>query len=205
MSPRSIPDEMVLAAIDRAERHRRRSGVPVWLIFEHLGIPRRSRNVRGQLRALAQAGAIAPIRAHGTEQWTLTPAGRRRVRRSTSIELPESPQHRAWRNARTLAGEEINRFRDGLRDAIADASALLDEGTTSDVWFQMADRLRAAAWRLGSAVYCLCEWAEPTDDIADLDERSDPADRTLAPTERARRETRRTGRRNTGLWTDSGL
>jgi hypothetical protein len=35
MSTTEIPDVTVLTAIDRAERHRGRPGVPVWLIFEH--------------------------------------------------------------------------------------------------------------------------------------------------------------------------
>jgi hypothetical protein len=58
MSTTQIPDVTVLAAIDRAERHRGRPGVPIWLIFEHLGIPRRSRLVRTQLQSLVQDGAI---------------------------------------------------------------------------------------------------------------------------------------------------
>lgn len=54
MSTTEIPDVTVLAAIDRAERHRGRPGVPVWLIFEHLGIPRRSRRVRAQSKRLCR-------------------------------------------------------------------------------------------------------------------------------------------------------
>jgi hypothetical protein len=50
MSTTEIPDVTVLAAIDRAERHRGRPGVPVWLVFEHLGIPRRSEPPRESWR-----------------------------------------------------------------------------------------------------------------------------------------------------------
>jgi len=52
--PSPIPDVVVLAAVDRAERHRGRPGASVGLIFEHLGIPRRSRNARAQLRAVGE-------------------------------------------------------------------------------------------------------------------------------------------------------
>ncbi len=73
MSTTQIPDVTVLAATDRAERHRGRPGVPVWLIFEHLGIPRRSRLVRTQLQALAQDGAIEQRRAHGVDVFGARP------------------------------------------------------------------------------------------------------------------------------------
>jgi hypothetical protein len=115
----------VLAAIDRAERHRGRPGVPVWLIFEHLGIPRRSRRVRAQLQALVQAGAIEQRRAHGVEIWALAPRGRRRLQGVGRVDLPKSPQHCQWRNARTLATQEIERFRAAMRDAVTEAGALL--------------------------------------------------------------------------------
>jgi hypothetical protein len=52
-----IPNVLVLAAMERAERHRARghSDVPIWTILEHLDIPRRSaiaRRVRSQIGAL---------------------------------------------------------------------------------------------------------------------------------------------------------
>jgi hypothetical protein len=86
-----IPDEKVLAAVDRAERHRDRTGVPVWLVFAHLGIPRRSRRVRAQLGGLVERGDLRRARVHGIELWVLTSKGRRRIARSGEQELPESP------------------------------------------------------------------------------------------------------------------
>jgi hypothetical protein len=203
MSTTQIPDVTVLAAIDRAERHRGRPGVPVWLIFEHLGIPRRSRRVRTQLQALVQDGAIEQRRAHGVDIWVLAPSGRRRLQGAVRVNLPESPQHREWRNARTLATQEIERFRALLGDALKEASARLSDTTGSDAWFELAEELRAGARRLGSATYCLHEWMEPSDDRPDIDDHISPADRALDRSERQRRQARRAGRRNTRLWQDA--
>jgi hypothetical protein len=203
MSTTEIPDVTVLAAIDRAERHRGRQGVPVWLIFEHLGISRRSRRVRAQLQSLVQDGAIEQRRAHGVDIWALAPSGRRRLQGAGRVDLSESPQHRAWSNAHTLAAQEIERFRGTLHDTITEASALLNDTPGSDSWFELADRLRFAARRLGSATYCLHEWMEPSDDRADIDDHISPADLALDHHERQRRQARRAGRRNTRLWPDA--
>ncbi len=203
MSTTEIPDVTVLAAIDRAERHRGRQGVPVWLIFEHLGIPRRSRRVRAQLQALVEGGSIEQRREHGVDVWVLAPSGRSGLRGAGRVDLPESPQHRQWRNARTLAAQEIERFRVAMGDLATEASALLGDTPGSDAWFELAERLQRAARRLGSATYCLHEWMEPDDDRADIDDHVSPADLSLAPRERQRRQARRAGRRNTRLWSDA--
>jgi hypothetical protein len=111
--------------------------------------------------------------------------------------------HCQWRNARTLAAQEIEPFRSTLHDTIMEASALLDDTPGSDAWFELAERLRGAAERLGSAIYCLHEWMEPSDGLADIDDHISPADLALAPRERRRRQARRAGRRNTRLWQDA--
>ena len=46
MSTTPVPDAMILASIERAALHRGRLGVPIWMILEHLGLPRRARRVR---------------------------------------------------------------------------------------------------------------------------------------------------------------
>jgi hypothetical protein len=140
--------------------------------------------------------------------WTLTTAGRRRLRAARGAgrlaELPESPQHRAWRNARTAAAHEIERFGRSLSQDLAEATSLLeaDPPARSDAWFELGERLGRSAWRLASAGYCLREWAEPDDARADLDDRTEPADEELDPAELARRRARRLGRRNITLWDD---
>jgi len=89
MTESPIPDDVVLAAVERAERHRGRSGAPVWVIFEHLGIPRRSRRVRLQIQALVKQGALRETRSHGVVLWELTPSGRRCLVRMPRVELPQ--------------------------------------------------------------------------------------------------------------------
>jgi hypothetical protein len=222
-APRGCPSRqrpsaaLVLAAVERAQHHRRAAGAAVAgapgasvrNVLDHLLIGPRSadaRDVRGALRRLAESGALARARSHGVEVFALTGAGRRRLAREraagTAGELPESPQHRAWRNARTAAALEIERSRSSLALALADGTRLLDAhpAAHSDEWFVLGERLRAAARRVGSACHCLYEWGEPDDALADVDERSEPGDGSLAPVERTRVRALRAGRRNIRLW-----
>jgi hypothetical protein len=200
MTINSIPEVIVFAAIDRATRHRDRPAVPVWDVFAHMGIPRRSRRARKQLEELVQAGLVERSRAYGIDQFALSTRGRRRLRQADAVQLPEAPQHLEWRNARTLAAQEIDRFSGSLREVLSEASSLLDGSAASDAWFQMAERLRDAAWLVGSATYCLREWMEPSDEMADIDDRREPADECLTITELESIRSLRVGRRNTRLW-----
>ncbi len=205
------PDALVLAALERAARHQAREdpAVPVWAILEHLAIPRRSgaaRHVGSRLAAMHAAGLLERSRRHGAQTWALTSAGARRLRQARGAgglaPLPESPQHRAWRIARTAAAHEIERFRDALEERLRRASLTLESQQTphSDTWLELADELQRAGRRLASASYCLYEWAEPDDAHVDADEHLDPADEVLEPAERAGRRARRAGRRNVRLW-----
>jgi len=213
-STETVPDSLVLAAIDRGERHNpaRPPGVPVWRVYDHLSIAKRSelaRHVRAQLDALEAAGSIARSRRQGVQTWALTSSGRRRLtqaRRAGKVPaLPESPQHGAWRDARTVAAQEIDRFLVSVREGLDEALRLLDAdpAATSDAWFELGERLHRACRRVGSATHCLHEWAEPDDARADIDDRHDAADERFDPDERAKRRARRTGRRNVGLWDTS--
>ncbi len=146
MSPTvEIPDSLVLAAIERAALHRAdgEPAMPVWAITEHLGIPRRSRNVRAQIAALEASGATERSRRHGIAMWSLTSAGKRRLtraRRGGEIELPESPQHAKWRNTRTLAAQEIERCHEAARDAVEAATGMLDAPVSSGPRFGRSSR-----------------------------------------------------------------
>jgi len=212
MPPEEPPSaEAVLAAIERAARHRAREtgAVPAWAITEHLDVPRRSqraRRARTHLEALEAAGSLETSRRHGVTMWELTAVGRRRLRAARAAgrvpDLPESPQHRAWRNARTAAANEIERFTRRLSADLDQAARLLeaDPPARSDAWFELGERIQRAAWRLASAGYCLREWSEPDDSRADIDDRVEPGDEKLDSAELARRRARRLGRRNITLW-----
>jgi hypothetical protein len=209
--PKPPSDELLLAAVERAARHRATAipAVPVWAILDHLAIARRSgpaRHVRAQLETLRAAGQLQRSRMHGIPTWELTDSGRARLRRaqrsSKPPTLPESPQHRAWRNARTAAQQEIERFRGELHQLVQNADQLLDASSPppSDAWFELAESLRRACRRVGSASHCLYEWDEPSDARADLDNGLDPSDVKLQPSARIQRQALRAGRRNIGLW-----
>jgi hypothetical protein len=210
-------DELVLAAVERAGRHRagQRMGdapaIPVWAVLDHLAVSPRSaadRHVRSRLGVLRAAGWLERSRRHGVATWELTAAGRRRLQRARRAggvpALPESPQHRAWQGARMAAAQEIERFRASLRERLDEATLLLDAAQPphSDAWFELAEELQRGCRRLASASHCLYEWIEPDDLRADVDERVDAADERLDPAERARRRARRAGRRNIRLWDD---
>jgi hypothetical protein len=203
-------DELVLAAVERAGRHRagERLDVPIRSVLEHLDLPRRSsaaRHVLVRLNALAADGAVEAGRRHGIATWALTQDGRRRLAASPHAlagALPESPQHRAWRQARTTAELELERFRASLAVELDDARRLLDgeAAVASDAWLELAERLARSCRLLGSAAYCLYEWPEPSDDRADVDPGLEPGEDALPELERARLLARRRGRRNISLW-----
>jgi hypothetical protein len=207
-------DELVLAAVERAGRHQPHatSAVPVWSILDHLAVSRRSaaaRHVRARLGALTTDGWLQRTSRHGVPTWELTSRGVRRLRQARRDggfpPLPESPQHRAWRNARTVAAEELERFRASLREGLRRAELLLDAEPPphSDAWLALAHELQRSCRRVASASHCLYEWSEPDDERPDVDQRSEPGDAELDDDERARRQTRRTGRRNLRLWDDA--
>ncbi|HEV3094958.1 MAG TPA: hypothetical protein VGY30_10645 [Solirubrobacteraceae bacterium] len=204
-----VSDELVLAAVERAELHRERQGEGVMMsdIAEHLGFVHGSwttRRLRPQIDAFIAAGLLVRSRRHGVVVWGLTSSGRRRAERGDASALPESPQHRVWRYARALAAERINGVCEQASGVLEEAIDVLDsEGVHSDVWFALAERLQSAGWQLGSAMYCLSEWPEPNDDGADVDDRSEPGDGQIDPDELGRVRYRRGGRRNVWKWTDA--
>src|SRR6185437_4252520 len=121
----------VLAALRRAMLHRRprRGPAPLWLLLEHLAIPRRSaaaRRVRVLLGELERDGLIRPGREHGLTVWSVTDAGERRLLTGSEPQLPESPRRRRRRSARTAAARELPRFRARLAGTLAEAAAMLD-------------------------------------------------------------------------------
>jgi hypothetical protein len=205
-----VSDDVVLAAVERAERHRERKdeGVMMSDIAKHLGLVHGSwttRRLRPQIEAFIAAGLLVRSRRHGVLIWGLTSSRSRRVGCvGEAVVLPESPQHRVWRQARTLAAERIDGLREQVRGVLDDATGVLQaDGVCSDAWFALAERLELACGQLGSATYCLSEWAEPDDASADVDDRTEPGDEQIDPDELGGVRYRRGGRRNVWKWADA--
>lgn len=175
-----LPDEMILAALERADLHAyRKPGVLFSTLKEHLGLPRGSgsgRILRPRIRALQAEKLVQQAKMSGCEVWMLTDEGHAHLEAARQahqlLPLPESPQHRKWREARDQAKERIGEFRERLLMTLKDAEALLaaSSATSSDDWFLLGERMGEDCSRLGSATYCLSEWAEPNDTTADLEQ-----------------------------------
>jgi len=180
-TPGELPAELVLAAIDRAYRHRRNynnPGVPLVEVKEHLGLPRTGSatlRLRPTWQALHTAGLIEQARQSDRVVWKLTPTGTQQLeaaRKTGTIgPLPEAPQHQHWREAHTAASERIGELQEQLRTALAEATDLLgaDPQADSNAWYETGKQLKTACLRLGSATHCLHEWPEPDDASADTD------------------------------------
>jgi hypothetical protein len=172
-----VADVQILAAIRRAELHDEQDDASRADLAAHLGFVHNSgttKRLRPQLDGLRAAAQVRDVRRNGLDLLALTAAGRRALEEAQSagmVVLPESPQHRKWRHSRAMADDRIDGFRDALRASMAEIGALLDSRqASSDAWFALGKRLEAECKRLGSATYCLFEWAEPDDTRADVDE-----------------------------------
>lgn len=80
-----ITDDMILAAIERAQRHRNPKstpGISLSTLKEHLGLPHHggtTRRLRPQLKTLETALLIEQYRRNGPDTITLTDQGQRRL------------------------------------------------------------------------------------------------------------------------------
>jgi hypothetical protein len=78
-----LSDALILAAVERAERHRSArladtAGVSFRDLVEHLGLvhgPWTTRRMRPHVERLRTAGLLARTRRQGSDWWSLTPAG----------------------------------------------------------------------------------------------------------------------------------
>ena len=209
-----IPTELVLAAMERAKRQEKfeEPGLHINVIKEHLGVLRRSPLLKRLLHRMVADGLVEHTRGYGGGRWSMTAVGRRRLsaaRKARRLpELPESPQHRAWRTANALAETEIEHFRLELGTLQGELSELLlrelpgheTPDHSSDGWFRIATALDEACWRMGSARHCLHEWAEPSDDGPDIDQILRPGEKELDERERGTIWVRRQGRRKFRDW-----
>lgn len=180
-------DELVVAAVDRAHRHRHRrdAGATLSDIAGHLGIPLgpvASRRLRPIIDRLTNERRwLAHSRRQSRDHWALTDAGVERLSRALiegiAEELPESPQHREWRAAREHAAARIDVLQSELSELLAKLDALLDAEDpppTSD-WLSLAKPLQDLTMAVGVAHYCLYERPEPDDARADRDDLTEPA------------------------------
>jgi len=152
--PEALPqDELVLAAIDRAERHQalsHRPGIPLSTIKQHAGIEHTgwsTQQLRPQLERLEAAKLILRTKRHASALWTLTDAGERQLAAArdagTLDALPESPQHRRWREAQQAARLEIDQLRTDVGLLLGEATDVLDETpqALSEVWLDLLARI----------------------------------------------------------------
>lgn len=181
------PELTLLAAIERAELHSPRSGGRRAAcrrdVVTHLGLdwhPGTARRLKAQLEGLevdrrVRLGKKAPERS----LVSLTRRGRDRLRRARrervpealASALPESPQHRVWREARAAAVCQVDEFRSAATAAVQDAETVLvsPTGASAEELMRIGDRLRRELWRFASATYCREEWAEPDERERDED------------------------------------
>lgn len=204
-----VSGELVLAAVDRAQRHDEhgREDVALAQIVAHLGFVRTgwtTRQLRPRLDALITNGLLVAGRRQGFDVWALTDAGRAHLESARAAgrveDLPEAPQHRAWRHVRANAAEVVEPLRASARTGAEEALGLLDarQRVRSDAWLLLAARLGKVYRQLGLATHCLYEWPEPDDTRADIDDYKDPGDAQLDADARSRLRSLRRYRRSPG-------
>jgi hypothetical protein len=191
-----VDDVLILAAAERAVLHEQEEAVLTYVLTEHLGfeaVPETNKHLWPRLEELRRAGLLTVAERRGEPFWGLTKVARERLEAEREAdrvdELPESPQHRAWRHARVEAAVRIEGFKEELILATEEADRLINQyrPVMSEEWFELSERLRWDSWRLASATYCLTEWPEPDDAMPDPDENPGP----------------HPGRRTTSAWNPS--
>lgn len=178
-----VTDGFILAATERAECHEQAEEVWVTVLIEHLGFkpePDTNALLFPQLEDLRRASLMTSTEKRGEPFWGLTDVGREKLESLYEAgeigELPESPQHRTWRQARVKAAVRIDGLREELSDAVDAAERVrLTPPLTSKEMLELSERLRWASWRMASATYCLTEWREPDDERPDEDEHPGPS------------------------------
>lgn len=178
---------MLLAAMERAECQvvlpGERKGARRQEVVEHLGFDWHSgtaRRLKGQLEALRAEGcveieeeiphrSIVALTPRGHDRLQL--ARRQKVPEAMPEALPESPQHREWREARAAAEEREDEIRSLATDAVQEAQTALlkPEADSADELMAIGDRLHRVFWRFASVVYVRQEWAKPDERSRDED------------------------------------
>jgi hypothetical protein len=97
--------------------------------------------------------------------------GRRRLASAGTVELPESPQHRRWRQDRDVAAWALDGVRERAVAVMEEAYDLLTDErprplTDSEV-YRLIRRFEARFKALAVAIRMCEQWPEPTDAAAD--------------------------------------
>lgn len=185
LSPyRPVTDGFILAAVERAELHEQEGEVLTSVLMAHIGFewaPPTNRLFFPRLDELRQAGLLTSTERRGEPFWSLTSVGRERLDKEREAgevgDLPESPQHRAWRHARVEAALRIEQFKHSVGKAWEATNEHLSRyhPPKSSEWFELSEHLRFVTWRVGSATHCLEDWMEPEDAFPSEDEDPGPS------------------------------
>ena len=205
------PDLIVLSAIERADLHDRRVDA-AWGVYRsdvvrHLGLEWHSGTARSlleQLKSLeadrhvevgTKIGERSMVRLTRRGLNHLQRARREQIPEALPNALPESPQHRAWREAHEAASEGFDCFLVSATACVQEAETVLmrPDGGSSEELMRLGDRLHREFWRLASATYCVGEWAEPHDRHRDSESFEDRSSIWLRP------------RRDAAGWSDEKL
>ena len=177
----------------RALRRRRATSARDCDAMRAAGLARRARAVTACPRGRSRARA---------------PPRCARLRRAGRVPpLPESPQHRAWRNARTAARTGDRALpRDELRERLERARALLDadprRAPTRGSSSPRSSGARAGGW--ASRATACASGPSPTTPARTSTSASSRATERRSTPARAGWRARRAGRRNIALWDERG-
>ena len=169
----------VLAAVARAEVHLTRHRPYLSDIANHLGWRYNGAatiRMRPHLRSLTDAGFLSTRepspRWPRSQKWSVTDKGRRRLASGGPVPLPESPQHRRWRQDRDVAAWAIDAARVEFEEALAEAEALVTDEEQRSRLGESAVHRAIRKFESTLQAYALairmCEqWPEPSDSAAD--------------------------------------
>jgi DNA-binding PadR family transcriptional regulator len=106
-----------------------------------------------------------------SQKWTITPAGRRRLPSADPVYLPESPQHRRWRQHRDVAAWAVEGVRADAARAMNEAYDLFTDKRAdplrgADI-YRVMRRFETAMKAFAMAIRMSDEWPEPSDECAD--------------------------------------
>lgn len=146
-----VADTLIFAAVERAVLHEQEDEVLTSALTAHLGFrwePDTNAPLWSRLEGLRRAGLLTVIEPRHEPLWALTDVGRERLARAREAgkvdDLPESPQHRAWRHARTKAAVRVEGFRSDMYDVLQEAGDLIGQyrPVMSKECFELSDPTR---------------------------------------------------------------